>query len=89
MLKKSIIEEIYRRMIQENKPSVEYLKLQKENIKLSDKFEENLTEEQEKQFEDLIEHRLIMEDTRVKDLFIQGFKLAIKIIAEVFYKEDT
>ena len=89
MLNESIIEEIYRRVVQEEEPSTEYKKEKSKNTQLRDELEMTLTDKQKEQLNILIESRLVMEDIECKDYFNKGFKIAVKIMTEVFYKEDT
>lgn len=88
MFRKSIIEEIYRTMTQENRTSPEYAKQQRKNIILRENFEKTLTEQQKKQLDILIENRLVTESIISKEIFIKGFKIAIRIITEALSKED-
>lgn len=89
MLNESIIEEIYRRVVQEEEPSTEYKKEKSKNTQLRDELEMTLTDKQKEQLNILIESRLVMEDIECKDYFSKGFKIAVKIMTEVFYKQDT
>ena len=89
MPNESIIEELYSKIVQEDEPSIEYEKERRKNIKLRDNFEPTLTEDQKEQLNILIENRSVMEDIECKDYFSKGFKTAVKIMIEVFYKEDT
>ncbi len=89
MLNESIIEEIYRRVVQEEEPSTEYKKEKNKNTQLRDELEMTLTDKQKEQLNILIESRIVMEDIDCKDYFSKGFKIAVKIMTEVFYKQDT
>ncbi len=89
MQNESIIEELYRKMVQEEELSTEYKKEKRKNIELRDKLESTLNEEQKEQLNILIESRILMEDIDCKEYFSKGFKIAVKIMTEVFYKEDT
>ena len=89
MPKESIIEELYNRMVQEEEPSTEYKKEKSRNTQLRDELEMTLTDKQKEQLNILIESRTVMEDIDCKEYFSKGFKIAIKIMTEVFYKEDT
>ena len=89
MPNESIIEALYKKMVQEDEPSTEYNKERRKNIELRDELESTLNEEQKEQLNILIESRLVMEDIECKDYFSKGFKIAVKIMTEVFYKEDT
>ena len=89
MLNESIIEEIYRRVVQEEEPSTEYKKEKNKNTQLRDELEMTLTDKQKEQLNILIESRIVMEDIDCKDYFSKGFKIAVKIMTEVFYKENT
>lgn len=89
MLNESIIEEIYRRVVQEEEPSTEYKKEKSKNTQLRDELEMTLTDKQKEQLNILIESRIVMEDIDCKDYFSKGFKIAVKIMTEVFYKQDT
>lgn len=89
MPNESIIEELYRKMVQEEEPSTEYKKEKNRNTQLREQLEMTLTDKQKEQLNILIESRILMEDIECKDYFSKGFKIAVKIMTEVFYKEDT
>lgn len=89
MLNESIIEEIYRRVVQEEEPSTEYKKEKSRNTQLRNELESTLTDKQKEQLNILIESRIVMEDIDCKEYFSKGFKIAVKIMTEVFYKQDT
>ena len=89
MPNESIIEELYNKMVQEDPTSQEYDKQRRKNIELREKLEESLTEQQKEQLNILIENRIITDSIISKEMFIKGFKIAVKIIIEALSKDDT
>lgn len=89
MPNESIIEELYNRMVQENPTSQEYDKQRRKNIELREKLEESLTEQQKEELNILIENRIITDSIISNEMFIKGFKIAVKIIIEALSKDNT
>lgn len=83
MPNESTIIDIYDKVLQDKNTSPEYNRLRRKCIEQRDKFETNLTEEQRKELDDLIEERTIMDEVELREFFIEGFKRGAKIISEV------
>ena len=83
MFNESIIIDIYEKVLQDKNTSPEYNRLRRKCIEQRDKFETNLTEEQRKELDNLIEERAVMDEVELKEFFIEGFKRGAKIVSEV------
>lgn len=83
MFNESIIIDIYEKVLQDKNTSPEYNRLRRKCIEQRDKFETNLTEEQRKELDNLIEERAVMDEVELREFFIEGFKRGAKIVSEV------
>ena len=83
MFNESIIIDIYEKVLQDKNTSPEYNRLRRKCIEQRDKFETNLTEEQRKELDNLIEERAVMDELELREFFIEGFKRGAKIVSEV------
>ncbi len=83
MFNESIIIDIYEKVLQDKNTSPEYNILRRKCIEQRDKFETNLTEEQRKELDNLIEERAVMDEVELREFFIEGFKRGAKIVSEV------
>ena len=83
MFNESIIIDIYEKVLQDKNASPEYNILRRKCIEQRDKFETNLTEEQRKELDNLIEERAVMDEVELREFFIEGFKRGAKIVSEV------
>lgn len=83
MFNESIIIDIYQKVLQDKNTSPEYNRLRRKCIEQRDKFETNLTEEQRKELDNLIEERAVMDEVELREFFIEGFKRGAKIVSEV------
>lgn len=85
----SVILMLYEKVEQEMSSSNEYEEqISKFNI-LRDQFNKEITPEQQAELTILLQVKTDMESTTAKDFFIEGFKLATRLMTEVFYKEDN
>ena len=83
MFNESIIIDIYEKVLQDKNTSPEYNRLRRKCIEQRDKFETNLTEEQRKELDNLIEERAVMDEVELREFFIEGFKRGAKIVSEI------
>lgn len=84
----SVILSLYEKTEQEMSSSKEYKEqISKFNI-LRDQFNKEITSEQQAELNILLQIKTDMESTTARDFFVEGFKVAIKLMTEVFHKED-
>lgn len=88
MKEDSAILELYE-MVEEREAhtSLEYKKIQRELIKLREKFNQNLTEEQKEELNVLMTLKNDMASVECKEFFFKGYSRATKTMAEVFYND--
>lgn len=89
MEQESIILELYDKIEQEKVNSNEYDLIQKEFNELRENFDNKIIEEQQKELKTLFYLMNEMTEIKTKEYFIEGFSKGIKLMTEVFYKEDT
>ena len=88
MFNESIIVEIYKEVLATKNMSHKYNKLRKKCIKHRSEFENNLTKEQRKQLENLIEERTVMDELELREFFIEGFKQGVKKLTEMLCNKE-
>lgn len=85
----SIILALYEKTEQEMSSSKEYKEqISKFNI-LRDQFNKEITSEQQAELNILLQIKTDMEITTARDFFVEGFKVATKLMAEVLYKKEN
>ena len=85
----SVILALYEKVEQEMSSSKEYKEqISKFNI-LRDQFNKEITPEQQSELTTLLQIKTDMESTTARDFFIEGFKIATRLMTEALYKEDT
>ena len=89
MAKKKAMKDLYSRILEDITNTLEYSRLQINYSKLEKEFEKDLTEDQKKQFLMLSDLSVDMNEESRLQIFAEGFGLAVKIMTEVYYKEDT
>ena len=84
----SVILALYEKTEQEMSCSKEYKEqISKFNI-LRDQFNKEITSEQQTELNILLQIKTDMESTTARDFFVEGFKVATRLMTEVFHKED-
>ena len=56
---------------------------------LRDQFNKEITSEQQAELNILLQIKTDMEITTARDFFVEGFKVATKLMAEVLYKKEN
>lgn len=83
----SVILKLYEQVERENSSSTEYNEvLSKFNI-LRDKLDDEIAPSQMEELITLLQLRNEMESKTAKYFFVEGFKLASKLMKEIFYNE--
>lgn len=74
---------------QEISSSKEYKEqISKFNI-LRDQFNKEITSEQQAELDILLQIKTDMESTTARDFFVEGFKVATRLMAEALYKKEN
>ena len=88
---KSILQQLYDGEIAPSEQFKPYLEEYNEKwnkiCKAESAFIEKLTEQQEKEFDNLMEEHVLLMPLELAQVFTDGFKLGAQIMCEVFYKE--
>lgn len=87
MEKESAILEIYKHVQAEKETSEEYEIQRRKSIKLRDELENDLDPYQKEMLNNLIEQRTLAEEVEVREYFFEGFKIATRLMTEVFGKD--
>ena len=88
MPKEGAIIELYNQVQMNKTNSPIYKRLNRNCIEQRENFEKELTERQKEELEQLLRAREDRDEQEVQEYFIDGFKIAIQIMTEVFYKEE-
>lgn len=84
----SVILALYEKTEQEMSSSKEYKEqISKFNI-LRDQFNKGITPSQQEELTTLLQIKTDMESTTARDFFVEGFRVATRLMAEALYKED-
>ena len=89
MAKKKVIKDLYSRILEDITNTLEYSRLQIEYSRLERNFEKDLTEEQKNQYLQLSDLSVDMNEESRLQIFAEGFGLAVKLMNEVYYKDDV
>ena len=89
MDKESEILEIYKRVQEGKGVSAEYEKERRKSLRLREELENDLEPYQREMLNNLIEQRTIAEEVEMKEYFIEAFKIATRLMTEVFAKDDN
>lgn len=88
-MSKSAILELYQKVQQDKLNSPEYTKVLRKFNNCREEFDKKLSEEHRQQLTSILQIRSDIEGVGTKDYFIEGFKLATRLMTEVYYKENT
>lgn len=88
MIKESTILEMFDQVEMEKTTSKEYKKLLHRYCDLRETFETKLNEEEKKELDEFITIFEDMGTMEMREFFIDGFTIAVKIMTEVFYKQS-
>lgn len=89
MPKKKAIKDLYSRILEDITNTLEYNRLVDKYSKLKQDFDKELSEEKKKQLLILSDLSVDMNEELNRQIFEEGFGLGIRIVTEVYYKEDT
>lgn len=89
MIKESTILEIFDQVQMEKTISKEYKKLLHKYCDLRENFETKLNEEEKKELSELSDVFEDMGTIEMREYFIDGFSIAVKLMTEVFYKQNN
>lgn len=87
MEEESKIAQLYYQLGEEKQSSPKYKVKQEKYIRQKGKFEKLLNKHQKKEFQKVIDLINDMNSQEIEEFFIEGFKLATKIMTEVFTQE--
>ncbi len=79
--------ELYEQVEMNKGTTNQYNKLLREYMVKKDKFVEKLTEEQQEELEDVLQANGELDIQEMKEYFVEGFKIATKLLTDTFYKE--
>ena len=88
MLKDNTILELYYRLAGDKRTSIEYKELSRKQVKAKLEFEQGIEEEKCKQLEQLLNITYDMSEIENKEWFIEGYKIATQIMAEVYNRNN-
>ena len=80
--------ELYEQVEMNKGTTNQYNKLLREYIVKKDKFVEKLTDEQQEELEDVLQANGELDIQEMKEYFVEGFKIATKLLTDTFYKEN-
>lgn len=89
MPKESTIIDIYKQVQMNKSNSAIYSQLNRRCIDLRDDFEKQLTDGQKKQLQQFLSAREARDEQEVQEYFIEAFKIAVKLMNEVFYDGEN
>lgn len=85
----NVILALYEKTEQEMSCSKEYKEqISKFNI-LRDQFNKEITSKQQAELDILLQIKTDMESTSTRDYFVEGFKVATRLMAEALYKKEN
>ena len=88
MGKKKVTKDLYSNICAELANTGKYKELLHDYSMASKEFDKGLSEEQKKQFLELSDLAVDMNEELNFQIFVEGLGLGIKIVNEVYYKED-
>ena len=88
MIKNNTILELYYKLAGDKRTSIEYKELSRKQVKAKLEFEQSIEEEKSKQLEQLLNITYDMSEIENKEWFIEGYKIATKIMAEVYNRNN-
>lgn len=80
--------ELYEQVEMNKGTTNQYNKLLREYIVKKDNFVEKLTDEQQEELEDVLQANGELDIQEMKEYFVEGFKIATKLLTDTFYKEN-
>ncbi len=85
----SIILKLYEQTENEMSNSKDYTELLHKYNSYSEKFRKEITYTQAEELENLMQIKTDMESIATRDYFIEGFKVATRLMAEALYKKEN
>ena len=89
MAKKKVTKDLYGSILEEMTSTEKYQELLSAYAEMKEDFEKDLTEEQKKQLLVLSDLSVDMNEELNFQVFCEGFGLAVKLMNEVYYKEEN
>lgn len=86
---KSVLERLYSKVEEEIKPTTKYHILQNDLLNTKDELYRHISEDDKEDVEKVVEILYDMATEENKQFFKEGFMLASKLLAEVFYSRNN
>ena len=84
----SVILALYEKTEQEMSNSKEYTELLSKFNVYRDQFNKKILPSEQEELTELLQFKTDMESITAKDFFVEGFKVATRLMTEVFHKDD-